>query len=375
MTFTFRKAERSHTPIFFGIAGPSGSGKTYSALRFATGFAQGRKICLIDTESGRGRQYADTFDYLYAELEAPFTPDRYMEAILDAKKAGATVVIIDSTSHMHEGVGGMLEQAEADLDERAGTDAARREKLSASAWIKPKRNFTKFVNRLLQLGDDLHVVFCFRAKEKLKFKKKTKYEIPREWEPITSEGMAYEMTALLMLTPKADGVPDLSIPVTKLIEPHRNIIPQGRPIDEAMGKFFADWSRGTGKKVRASDNPSHNGASTAETERVESAQQPDDLPVPEPDGLAAKDFDKLIANSQKATSSNSLDAWLKTPNIKDAINAMTRDQMRSWNNHLGSLRNFLGGPADDAPDDDAPDGYGHIEEPADLEVGYTGAAG
>lgn len=370
MTFVFRKAERSHTPIFFGIAGPSGSGKTYSALRFATGFAQGRKICLIDTESGRGRQYADTFDYLYAELEAPFTPDRYMEAILDAKKAGATVVIIDSTSHMHEGVGGMLEQAEADLDERAGNDAAKREKLSASAWIKPKRNFTKFVNRLLQLGDDLHVVFCFRAKEKLKFKKKTKWEIPREWEPITSEGMAYEMTALLMLTPKADGVPDLSIPVTKLIEPHRNIIPQGRPIDEAMGKFFADWSRGTGKKVRASDSPSHNGASTAETERVDSAQQTDELPgMDEDDGLPEKTFQWLLATSMQAETKADFEKWSNKAKIAAAMADMNADQRAKWVRHEVELESRWAAAAAGELDEMPPPAE------ADLDVGYTGAAG
>lgn len=362
MTFTFRKAERSHTPIFFGIAGPSGSGKTYSALRFATGLAQGGNIFFIDTESGRGRQYADKFDYLYAELGAPFTPARYMGAIEAAQGAGARVVIIDSTSHMHDGPGGMLEEHETILDERAGQDWNKRERMNFSAWIKPKGAFNKFRSRVLQLGDELHVIFCFRAKEKLKLEKKTKYEIPREWEPITPKDFEYEMTALLMLPPKADGVPDLSIPATKLIEPHRGIIPQGRAIDEAMGKFFADWSRGTGR-VPASDSSSPSGAATAEPERGDSAQPPlPDMP-PEPRGISDAEFATLAQNSAKATSEESLEAWLKGERIANTINRMNGDQMRSWTNHLTTLRNQLSPPP--SPSDPADAG---------LEMTHTGAA-
>lgn len=105
MSMTFRPAVRTQTPILLGLAGPSRSGKTYSALRIATGLAQGQPIFMIDTESGRGLMYAEKFTYQYGELSAPFTSERYLQAIEDAKAAGAKVIIVDSMSHEHEGPG------------------------------------------------------------------------------------------------------------------------------------------------------------------------------------------------------------------------------------------------------------------------------
>ena len=73
--------------------GAKGSGKTYSALRVATGLAKecGSRIAFLDTENGRARYYADEFDFDYMQLEDPFTPEKYMEAIdaaVDCKANG-----------------------------------------------------------------------------------------------------------------------------------------------------------------------------------------------------------------------------------------------------------------------------------------------
>lgn len=245
MTYQFRPAVREQCYTLTGFAGPSGSGKTFSALRYAKGLAQGGKIAMIDTESRRGLHYADQFDYLYAELEAPFTPERYTEAIQAAVKEGATVIIVDSMSHEHEGPGGVLEMHEAELQRMAGDDFRKREACKFAAWIKPKSAHNRFVNGILQVK--AHLIFCFRAKEKLKMVRNDKGKmepVPMGWQPICSDRFEYEMTGLLMLPPNSQGLPDLQEGATKMQEQHRGIFATGGKIDEAMGAAMAEWAAG-----------------------------------------------------------------------------------------------------------------------------------
>ena len=244
MTFTFRPAIREQTNVLVGIAGPSSSGKTYSALRLATGLADGRPIFMIDTEAKRGLHYADAFRFQHGEFKAPFRPQRYLEAIAAAKGAGAAVVIVDSMSHEHEGPGGILEWHEEELSRMAGQDYGKREKVKFAAWIKPKAAHNQFVNGVLQIG--VHCIFCFRAKEKLALVRTNgKVEpVPQGWQPICSDRFEYEMTTLLMLPPNSHGMPDLNAAPTKLQEQHRSIFPAGRQIDEEMGRRLAEWASG-----------------------------------------------------------------------------------------------------------------------------------
>lgn len=97
----FQKATREKLWLRVLLGGPSGSGKTYSGLRLATGLANacGSRIAAIDTENGRMRYYANEFDFDCIQLEAPFKPEKYIEAIDMAVRAGYKVLLIDSTSH------------------------------------------------------------------------------------------------------------------------------------------------------------------------------------------------------------------------------------------------------------------------------------
>src|SRR5260370_36173375 len=119
MSFTFRPAKRENTPLIIGVAGPTKSGKTYSALRLATGLANGGTIAMINAEGARGHQYADKFTYAACDIDAPFSPERYTEALNAAEQAKPAVVILDSMSHCHDGPGGILEYHEAELDRLA----------------------------------------------------------------------------------------------------------------------------------------------------------------------------------------------------------------------------------------------------------------
>ena len=97
----FQKAKKEQIWLKVLLAGASGSGKSYSALRLATGIAKASngKIAAIDTEAGRIRYYADEFDFDDLQLEEPYEPEKYIEAINEAIKEGYTTIIIDSITH------------------------------------------------------------------------------------------------------------------------------------------------------------------------------------------------------------------------------------------------------------------------------------
>lgn len=252
--FTFRPAARSETSLLIGLAGPSASGKTASSLLIARGLCGGDKgIFGIDTESGRMLHYSCApgespgplrFNFQHLDLSAPFSPARYREAIETAVKAGARVVIVDSMSHCHEGEGGLLDAHEKELERMAGNDYQKRERVKFAAWIGPKREHNAFVNAILQVR--CHLIFCFRAKDKLALIKRDGKTEPVHvgWTPICSDRFEYEMTTLLMLPPNARGVPDLDAPSTKIQAHHAPFFPPGQPITEKCGEQLASWARG-----------------------------------------------------------------------------------------------------------------------------------
>lgn len=241
--YTFRPAKRENTPLIVGLAGPTKSGKTNSAHRLARGLAQGGPIAMINTEGAKGHQYSDDFDYLAVDIQAPFRPSEYTEALKAALelKPRPVVVIIDSLSHMHDGPGGVLEFHEAELDRIAGQDWKKRERSTWTAWIKPKAEENQFIYTMLSA--DCHLILCFRAKEKLKIVK-GKDPIDLGWQPIAGERVAFETIFTLVLPPHSKGVPDLSL--SEMRAPFDSMIPKG-PLSEATGVALARWATGATK--------------------------------------------------------------------------------------------------------------------------------
>ena len=153
------KAVRKAIPFIGCFYGKSGSGKTYSALKLANGIANGGKICLIDTENGRASHYADEFNFDVINLEPPFSPTRYLEAIKLAEESQYSVLVIDSISHEWEGIGGCLELADE------GKTATGKSLTGLNKWAKVKMEHRKLMQRLLQAK--IHIIFCARAKDLL----------------------------------------------------------------------------------------------------------------------------------------------------------------------------------------------------------------
>lgn len=238
MTFQFKQALRTETSLLIGIAGPTGSGKTYSALRLATGLADGGKIGFIDTEAGRALHYADKFTFDHGELKPPFTPEAYTDAISAYEKAGYKVIVIDSLSHEWEGEGGLLEWA----DRLAETVKAPKN------WTKPKMAHKRMVNKMLQ--SRAHLIFCLRAEDKIKITKdkdgkmviiKAEDIAPRDrWIPICEKRFMYELTISMIMTADNPGVP---IPI-KIQKQHKFALPDGKEVSEDAGTQLSLWAQG-----------------------------------------------------------------------------------------------------------------------------------
>lgn len=247
MTFTFRPAVRENVSLLIGLAGGSGSGKTFTAMRLATGIAGDKRFCVIDTEAGRAKHYAGQFNFDHGDLAPPFRPERYTEAILAADKAGYPVIVVDSLSHSWAGEGGILDWHEEELERMAGSDWKKREACKVAAWIKPKTASKKMVQQLLQVR--AHLVLCFRAEEKIEMVREDgKMKIVPKvtltgadgWVPICEKALPFELTASILLTAGAPGVPK---PI-KLQEQHRALFPLDKPISEESGRLVAAWAAG-----------------------------------------------------------------------------------------------------------------------------------
>src|SRR4249919_2153033 len=105
-----QKATRKKSKLRLNISGPSGSGKTFSALLMAKGLTGSwDKIAVIDTENGSASLYDHLGSFQTIDLQEPFSPERYIEAIDMCIKAGMECIIIDSSSHEWSGPGGCLE--------------------------------------------------------------------------------------------------------------------------------------------------------------------------------------------------------------------------------------------------------------------------
>lgn len=238
MSYDFLPAVREGVSLIVSIAGASGSGKTRSALRLARGIVGGdmSKVFVIDTEARRALHHADVFipRFRHLDLQPPFRPERFQEAIQAAIEAGAGAVVTDSFSDEYEGEGGIVEWAETS------------ETPGAAAWKEPKRAHKHFLNYVRQVRVPL--IFCLRAEERVRIEpdpdkpRKTRV-VPLGWMPVCEKRWMYDMTLSLTLAPDTKGCPRSDLP-HKLPDFATAWFRDGQMIDEAAGAALADWARG-----------------------------------------------------------------------------------------------------------------------------------
>lgn len=209
MPLQLRTAQRKKVRLKIGISAPSGAGKTLSSLLFAYGIIKGEhndwddekiwsKIVVIDSENGSGEIYSNyrvkgtEYNiglYNVITISAPFTVDKYIEAIELAKKAEMEVCIIDSMTHLWNGVGSLLEK-QGNIAQRTGN--------SYTAWRNITPEFNKFVDELLQV--DMHVIATMRAKTEYVQEKGTdgKTTIRKVgMAPVFRDGIEYEFSLFM----------------------------------------------------------------------------------------------------------------------------------------------------------------------------------
>ena len=184
-------AERKRAKIKMALQGPSGSGKTYSALLLAYGLSgDWGKIAVIDSENRSANLYAHLGNYKVLDLQAPFTPEKYIEAIHVCEKASMEVIIIDSISHEWEGIGGLLEV----LNNMVGN--------SYTNWNKLTPRHNSFIQHILQ--SPAHIIGCIRSKQDYVLSDKNGKIVPEKvgLRGVTREGLDYEFTLVFEIDMK-----------------------------------------------------------------------------------------------------------------------------------------------------------------------------
>lgn len=183
-----RKAERKKAKLRLGIAAPSGAGKTYGALLL--GFGLGGKVGLIDTEHGSGDLYAHLGDYDIISIEAPYTVNKYLQAIKAFEAAGYSTIIIDSLSHAWAGDGGLLDK------QGKIADSGKANGFAAWRTITPEHN--ALVEAMLR--SPCHIIATMRAKQEYVLETNDKgKQTPKKvgLAPVQRDGMEYEFTVML----------------------------------------------------------------------------------------------------------------------------------------------------------------------------------
>jgi hypothetical protein len=206
MAIQLKKAQRKKAYLKLGISAPSGGGKTLGALLIAYGLMKSKypnesddfrwsKIAIVDTENGSGELYVGAEvkksnlaigNYLAITLTPPFEADKYTQAMEVCEKNGVEVCILDSTTHLWSGEGGLLEQ-QSNISKKTGN--------SYTAWrdITPQHN--RFVEKMLQTP--MHIIATMRAKQEYALDKDDKGSLSVRkmgLEPEQRKGMEYEFT-------------------------------------------------------------------------------------------------------------------------------------------------------------------------------------
>ena len=217
-----KKATRKQVKLRLNLSAPSGAGKTYSALRMAKGLVgDWEKIAVIDTENGSASLYSHMGDFSVIDLQPPFQPEKYIEAINMCVDAGIECIVIDSSSHEWTTL----------LEENEKMAHAMFRGNTWAAWSKTTPRHDKFVNTVLHAN--AHIITCTRSKTETiqeggKVKKVGMKDLQRE-------GWEYELTISLNI----DRDTHLATPS----KDRTNLFEGGQPflISEKTGELIKEW--------------------------------------------------------------------------------------------------------------------------------------
>jgi len=330
--FNYDEPVVESSKICVGIAGATGTGKTWSAMEVMVGLVGDGNFAVLDTEQGRAIHYhkkrlgKSGFDFKHALFQPPYSPARYKAGIAAAAKQGIQGLIIDSGSHMWESEGGvqdMVEKRTLDLMKRYKAD---REKVQFSAWQQPKAEAWDMIQYAKKCG--LHVIICFRAKNKSKMEKVAKRDggfkteiIPIGWQPITDAQLPYEMDFIATLDPERPGVPMFTYKA--LAKQFHDVFKDGDQLSRKHGSQLLEWCN-SGIDTKSDDVP-------AKTAKVT---------ISAPDGRTKdvatdKAVDLLLKSMGKCESEQ--EVWDYINANSDAINKVSPDDKERFDTAAAEL--------------------------------------
>jgi hypothetical protein len=225
-------ATKKQVKLRLGLSAVSGGGKTMSALLLAKGLVgDWSKIAVIDTENESASLYSHLGAYYTIPLSAPYTPERYIQAIKTCEDAGIECIVIDSITHEWDGKGGILEIHGA----MSGN--------SFTNWSAVTPRHSKFIEAILQ--SKCHVITTVRRKQDYEMTvndkgKQTPVKVGLK--EITREGFEYELTINFNLDDKHQCT--ASKDRTNLFMDQPSFV-----ITEETGEAIKQWCD-TGEKIK-----------------------------------------------------------------------------------------------------------------------------
>jgi len=224
-------AQRKRAKIKMNLMGPSGSGKTMSSLLIAFGLCgDWSKVAVIDTENHSAHLYAHIGNYNVLHLSAPFTPEKYGQAIEFCEKSGMEVIILDSTSHEWE----FLIEYHSSLQGN-----------SFANWGKITPRHNNFVQKILQ--SPCHIISTTRTKQDYVLNERNGKMVPEKvgLKSVQRDGLDYEFTLVF----------DLDMKNNASASKDRTGLFFGKPeqkLSVETGKLIKDWCN-SGVEITASD--------------------------------------------------------------------------------------------------------------------------
>jgi len=180
---------------------------------------------MIDTENGSASLYDHLGEFNVIDLQPPFSPERYIEAINTCVNADIQCIIIDSSTHEWSGIGGCL-----DINEQLAQVKFKGN--TWSAWSETTPRHDRFVQTVLQCP--VHIITCTRSKmETVMGEGKKVHKVGMK--DIQRDGWEYELTVSLTIdrdTHKAVASKDR----TELFEGKDAFV-----ITEETGILIKDW--------------------------------------------------------------------------------------------------------------------------------------
>ena len=312
---SFKRATREQAALKLCVFGPSGSGKTKSSIRLAKGLVDEDsktlgKVGVLDTENNSSALYSGDYEFLQCNVERPFHSEKFVNVIKDAEGAGIECLIIDSGSHIWEGVLEFKEQ----LDSRGGNSFAN--------WSKATPKYQAAISAILE--SPMHIIVCLRSKTEYINEKdpRTGKTTVRKigLAPVFRDNSEYEFTTILSLADNntAQSSKDRTglFPYDRIITPH---------ITEETGKEIRNWLKSQG------DSPTQSPASTPQPTAPTAQSSNSSACSPAIDRLR-----ELLA--ELGTDDAKAFAWLKVNSWADVGEDLARQAIPKAEAKLASLK-------------------------------------